>query len=155
MLSLAVAAAAGVIALLFEYGVVQPWSTPRAVAWTTDDSPTDIDGVVAAGEVKRSADGIVHLTGNVLDDDVDGRGAVLIISVDHGDRTDEVRDYNTAGANQSINIGRRSDGRSFPGTIRAISVRECLTEWTDAGKKDLAIDRCGLASVEIWNTDRR
>ncbi|MCI2416701.1 hypothetical protein MOQ72_04640 [Saccharopolyspora sp. K220] len=153
LVSLASAAMAGVIVLLVEYGVVQRLfggSATENVRWTTTGTSTDIAGAYAEGEVRRGSDERIHLVGRLQDTHPDGKGTALIISVAHGDRVEEVTDYNTGGANHSIDIGMQPTGRSFPDTIKSISVRECLTAWADETRTRLVLDRCGTTPALIW-----
>ena len=150
-----VAVIGAAISLMIEYGVVQEWFAPRGVAWTTDGTSADLPGMTASGEVEPDADGLLRLTGSVLDDRSDHLGALLLIDVDHGGRVEEIREYNSAGANLALEIGKRPAGRSFPDVIRAISVNECLVSWSDDSKRFVRTDRCGAAPVRIWSADQQ
>ncbi|SFS55564.1 hypothetical protein [Saccharopolyspora flava] len=151
---LVVTVVGGAAVLVFEYGAVQKWFAPATTTWTTDRSVTDIAGMTASGEVVRSDDGLVHLTGTVQDTDADGEGAALLIDVADGGRREEFPEYHTRGANRTINVGGREAGRVLPATVESISVRECLTTWKDARKSDVVLDHCGAAPLEIWNSSR-
>lgn len=153
--SIGIAVVGGVITVLIEYSVFQPGFAPKAEAWTTNLTPADSGGVTAWGEVQRAKDGLIHLTGKVKDNKKDGKGAVLIIRVDHGSRTEERRELHTQGFNRSIDIGGSPNGHSFLSSIKSISVQECLTTRTDASKSDPPKD-CGSDSkpAQIWNADR-
>ncbi|GAB3285704.1 hypothetical protein [Parasphingorhabdus pacifica] len=147
LVSIGIALAAGLITLLVEYWVVQPKSAQQAESWTTNLTPADSGGVTASGEVQRAENGLIHLTGTLLDNKKDGKATILIIWVDHHgsrEKDEERREY-VAGVNRSKEIGH-----SFPGNIEAISVRECLTTRRDARKG------CGSdsESVQIWSADR-
>ncbi len=106
--------------------------------------------MVAEGEVQRGDNGLIRLIGTVRDDKRDDKGAGLITTVEHrnGKKDEVARDFNTGGFNNSILIGRRPGGYSFPDTIEAISVQECLTTF-DVARKEERPSTC-REPVQIW-----
>ncbi|MEV4731190.1 hypothetical protein [Saccharopolyspora sp. NPDC049426] len=134
---LAIAAGGGVIALLLEYFVIQPWLAPeKPVPWHSNKAPNAVGSVSAHGDVTH-ADGRRNVTGVLQDKGDDDKGVLLIFTVDG---KEFLRVANTDGANQSVSI----DGR-FPDTAKNIPVRECLTHQEKAAD----IEECS-DELTIW-----
>lgn len=117
---IAIAACGGVIALLLEYFVIQPWLTAESKKWDTNAAPASVDKVYADGKITH-ADGRLHMTGELVDKADDNKGALLIILVDG-------KEYRSVPVTKGANETARID-EDLQDTV-TIAVRECLTHQT-------------------------
>ncbi|TDD91982.1 hypothetical protein E1202_04420 [Saccharopolyspora karakumensis] len=132
---IAIAACGGVIALLLEYFVIQPWLAPETDDWNSNSASSAVGGVSAGGEIEH-ADGQVRVTGKLEDRAQDNKGVSLIILVDGKEHRPVAV---TKGAHESAEIDV-----TLPDTA-TIAVRECLTH----PKKPVEDRECSDA-LTIW-----
>lgn len=137
---LAIAAGGGVIALLFEYFVLQILLAPETNPWNSNHSPTAINGISANGEIKQDG-GMVRVSGTVWDRADDKKAALLLIAVDDGKNISETRVPNTQGAHRPMSFEQ-----SFPDPVKSIAVSECLTH----PRKSAEIKECSDEPLVIW-----
>ncbi|TDC95807.1 hypothetical protein E1161_03180 [Saccharopolyspora aridisoli] len=138
--SLAIAAGGGVIALFFEYFVLQDLLAPEPHPWKSNGSPTAINGVSAHGEIAQDR-GIVRIKGTLWDKADDKKGVLLIIAVDDGKNVSETRVPHAQGAHRPMNFEY-----SFPSSVKSITVSECLTHPTKSNE----IRDCSDEPLVIW-----